>query len=87
MGQTTPDRPLDEFHTHQLSGFFDPPHSQDGHAWTIAWTYDLGAHWQFVGEWLRAVSNFPPRLALDQLAAQTQTQLQLAARYHFKAGW
>jgi hypothetical protein len=77
----------DEFHTHQLSGLFDPPHSQDGHAWTIAWTYDLGAHWQFVGEWLRAASNFPPRLALDELAMQTQTQLQLAARYHFKAGW
>jgi len=77
----------DEFHTHQLSGFFGPPRSQDGHAWTIAWTYDLGEHWQFLSEWLRAVSNFPPRLALDEPLMQTQTQLQLGARYHFKAGW
>jgi hypothetical protein len=77
----------DEFHTHQLSGLFDPAHTQDGHAWTIAWTYDLGEHWQFLGEWVRAESNFPPRLAFDEPAAQTQTQLQLAARYHFKAGW
>jgi hypothetical protein len=77
----------DEFHTHQLSGFYGPPSNQDGHAWTIAWTYDLGEHWQFVSEWLRAVSSFPPRLALDEPAMQTQTQLQLAARYHFKAGW
>jgi len=77
----------DQFHTHQLSGFLGPPHSQDGHAWTVAWTYDLGEHWQFVSEWLRAVSSFPPRLALDEPVMQTQTQLQLAARYHFKAGW
>ena len=77
----------DEFHTHQLSGFYGLPRNQDGHAWTIAWTYELGDHWQFVGEWLRVVSSFPPRLALDESAMQTQTQLQLAARYHFKAGW
>jgi hypothetical protein len=77
----------DEFHTHQLSGFLGPPRSEDGHAWTIAWTYDLGVHWQFLSEWLRAVSNFPPRLALDEPLMQTQTQLQLGARYHFKAGW
>jgi hypothetical protein len=77
----------DEFHTHQLSGFLGPPHNQDGHAWTIAWTYDLGEHWQFLSEWLRAAGNFPPRLALDEPLMQTQRQFQLAARYHFKAGW
>jgi hypothetical protein len=77
----------DQFHTHQLSGFLGPPHTQDGHAWTIAWTYDLGEHWQFLSEWIRVASSFPPRLALDEQVSQTQTQLQLAARYHFKAGW
>jgi len=77
----------DEFHTHQLSGFYGPPSNQDGHAWTIAWTYELDNHWQFVSEWVHAVSSYPPRLALDEAAIQTQTQLQLAARYHFRAGW
>jgi hypothetical protein len=77
----------DEFHTHQLSGFYGLPRDQDGHAWTIAWSYELGEHWQFLSEWLHVVSSFPPRLALDEQVSQTQTQLQLAARYHFKAGW
>jgi hypothetical protein len=77
----------DEFHTHQLSGFVGPPSSQDGHAWTLAWTYELGDHWQFVSEWVRAVSSFPPRLALDESVLQTQTQLQLAVRYHLDVAW
>jgi hypothetical protein len=77
----------DEFHTHQLSGLYGPPSNQDGHAWTLAWSYDLGDHWQFLSEWIHAVSSFPPRLALDESIMQAQTQLQLAARYHFKTGW
>jgi hypothetical protein len=77
----------DEFHTHQLSGLYGPPSNQDGHAWTLAWSYDLGDHWQFLSEWIHAVSSFPPRLALDEPIMQAQTQLQLAARYHFKTGW
>ena len=77
----------DEFHTRQLREFLGLPRNQDGHAWTIAWTYELGDHWQFVSEWLHAISSFPPRQTLDEPVMQTQTQLQLAARYHFKAGW
>ena len=77
----------DEFHTHQLSGFFAPPSNQDGHAWTLAWTYELGNHWQFVGEWLHAVSSFPPRLTVGESVTQAQTQLQLAVRYHLNAAW
>jgi hypothetical protein len=77
----------DEFHTHQLSGFFAPPHDQDGHAWTLAWTYELGDHWQFVTEGLRVVSSFAPRAELGEPVTQSQTELQLAVRYRFDLAW
>jgi hypothetical protein len=77
----------DDFHTHQVSGFFGPPGNQNGHGWTYAWSHELGEHWQFLAEWLRVASVFPPRTEFGNLAAQTQSQLQLAARYKFQFGW
>jgi hypothetical protein len=77
----------DEFHTHQVSGFDGPPSDQDGHAWTFAWSYELGEHWQFVAEYIRASSSFPPRTELDESVFDTQTQVQIAARYRFELGW
>jgi hypothetical protein len=77
----------DDFHTHQLTGFFGPPSNQNGHGWTYAWSHELGEHWQFLAEWLRVASVFPPRVEIGNLAAQTQSQLQLAARYKFQFGW
>jgi hypothetical protein len=77
----------DDFHTHQLTGFFGQPGNQNGHGWTYAWSHELGEHWQFLAEWLRVASVFPPRVEIGNLAAQTQSQLQLAARYKFQFGW
>jgi hypothetical protein len=77
----------DDFHTHQLSGFYGPASNENGHGWTFAWTHELGEHWQFVAEWLRVMSIFPPRMEIGNSAAQTQSQLQLAARYKFQFGW
>jgi hypothetical protein len=77
----------DTFRTHQVSGFHAPPSNQDGHAWTFAWTRDLGEHWQFVAEWLRAFSSFPPRAALAEPVFQIQTEIQLAVRYRFQLAW
>jgi hypothetical protein len=77
----------DDFHTHQLSGFDGPASNQNGHGWTFAWTHEFGEHWQVLAEWLRVVSIFPPRLEMGNPAAQTQSQLQLAARYKFQFGW
>jgi hypothetical protein len=77
----------DDFHTHQLSGFWGPPSNDDGHSWTFAWTHDCGDHWQAVAEWIRLSSSFPPRLALGESAAQVESQLQVAVRYRFHMMW
>jgi hypothetical protein len=77
----------DEFHTHQLSGFFGPPSNDAGHGWTFAWSHECGDHWQILTEWLRVTSRFPPRLALAQSAEQVESQLQLAVRHRFHLGW
>lgn len=76
----------DDFHTHQLSGFVGPQSNENGHAWTFGGSHQCGEHWQFLIEWLRVSSRFPPRLTLDQLAMQSSTQLQFAARYRFNFG-
>jgi hypothetical protein len=77
----------DTFRTHQLSGFYEAPSDNDGHAWTFAWTRDLGEHWQFVAEWLRVFSSFPPRAELEEPVFQIQTEIQLAVRYRFQLAW
>jgi hypothetical protein len=77
----------DDFHTHQLSGFYGPPSNDAGHSWTFAWSHEWGEHWQLVTEWIRVISRFPPRLALGKPAEQVESQLQIAARYRFELGW
>jgi hypothetical protein len=77
----------DDFHTHQLTGFYGPPSNQNGHGWTFAWSHELGEHWQLLAEWLRVASVFPPRAETGIPPAQTQSQLQLAARYKFQFAW
>jgi hypothetical protein len=77
----------DDFHTHQLSGFYGPPSNDAGHSWTFAGSHECGAHWQFVTEWLRVVSRFPPRVALGESATQVGSQFQLAVRYRFNLRW
>ena len=77
----------DDFHTHQLSGFWGPPSNDDGHSWTFAWSHDCGDHWQVVAEWIRLNSSFPPRLALGESPVQVESQVQVAVRYRFHLGW
>jgi hypothetical protein len=78
----------DDFHTNQLSGFYyGPPSDEDGRGWTFAWSHEYGDHWQFVTEWLRVTSRFPPRLALGESDLQLSSQFQLAVRYRFELGW
>ena len=78
----------DEFHTHQLTDYYggEAPGNQDGHAWTLAFTYEPSEHWQLLTEWVRATSSFPPRVELDESIIQTQSQFQLAVRYRFDLG-
>ena len=75
---------FDHFGTHEASGFGGPPSDETGHAWTAAWTYDLGEHWQTVAEYIHVWSRFPPRLELGDAPVQTQTQTQIAVRYRFR---
>jgi hypothetical protein len=58
------------------------PGNEDGHAWTVAYSLDRGAHWRFMLEWLRVRSNVAARPELlAEPALATETQVQLSARY------
>jgi hypothetical protein len=72
---------FDDFGTHQLSGFYGPPADNDGHAWTVGWTHELGDEWQLAAEWIRVASRFPPRETYGVPSSLLESQLQLAIRY------
>jgi len=74
----------DDFGTHQTSGFYGAPVNQTGHSWTLAWTYDMANHWQFLAEWIRVTSSFPPRASEGEPVDSTDTQVQAALRYRFR---
>ena len=74
----------DDFHTHQLCGFYGLPSNETGHSWTLSAAHEYGEHWQFLVEWLRVDSSFPPRLSIGTPVTQIQSQVQLAVRYKFR---
>jgi len=78
---------FDDFHTHQLSGFFGPPGDESGHAWTVGWTHEFGNEWRLVAEWIRVSSSFPPRLEYGGASALLESQTEVALRYRLHAGW
>jgi hypothetical protein len=66
----------------EFAGDASAPGSEDGHAWTLAYSIDRGDHWHFAAEWLRVRSNVPTRAAyFGEPALATETQLQISARY------
>ena len=77
---------FDQFRTRQSSGFYGPPSDDSGHAWTVAWTHDLGDRWQLAAEWIRVSSRFPPRANYGVPVALLESQTQLAVRYRFHLG-
>ena len=77
---------FDSFRTHQLSGFYGPPTDDDGHAWTVGWTHELGDEWQLVAEWIRVSSTFPPRAEYGVPSSLLESQVQLAIRYRLHLG-
>jgi hypothetical protein len=77
----------DAFGMHQESGLgYGPPNNETGHAATISWTHDFGDHWQSAVEWVRASSNFPPRVEYGVPTALLETQTQVAVRYRIRGG-
>ena len=56
--------------------------SEDGHAWTVAWTFERDDHWRFAVEWLRVESDVPARRAeLGESPFAAETKIELSARY------
>ena len=78
---------FDKFGTYQQSGYFGPPSDDSGHAWTAAWTHQLGEHWQLSAEWIRVLGRFPPRVGVGEAPAylESQTQVSILYRFHFGA--
>jgi len=56
--------------------------SEDGHAWTAAWSFERDDHWRFALEWLRVESNVPARAAdFGEPPFAAETKIELSARY------
>jgi len=56
--------------------------SEDGHAWTLAYSFDRGDHWRFAVEWVRVESDVPARVEqLGEPAFARESKLELLARY------
>ena len=56
--------------------------SEDGHAWTLAYSYDRGDHWRFALEWLRVASDVSARVELlNEPALATESKVEFSARY------
>jgi len=65
--------------------FDQHPHwagSEDGHAWTAAWSFEQDDHWRFALEWVRVDSNVPARTAdFGEPPFAAETKIELSARY------
>jgi hypothetical protein len=58
------------------------PGNEDGHAWTIAYSFDRGTRWRFILEWLQVRSSVTARpVLLGEPARATETKVELSARY------
>ncbi len=56
--------------------------SEDGHAWTLAWSYERGEDWRFALEWLRVESNVPARaFQLGEDPFALESKIEFSARY------
>jgi hypothetical protein len=55
--------------------------SEDGHAWTVAYTFDRGGAWRFAAEWLRVTSDVRARIPLGESPLATESKIELSARY------
>lgn len=64
------------------------PGSEDGHAWTLAYSWDRGDHWRFAAEWLRVTSDVQSRpVVLGEPALAIESQVEISARYVFNGAF
>jgi hypothetical protein len=66
----------DEFEVDTVSGAY----SDEGHAFTLGWTWKLREHVELAGEWLRVNSEVGGRAMLGEPASAREQSLQLAVR-------
>jgi len=74
------------YDTFEVTFMDDPslPGSEDGHAWTVAYSWDRGDHWRFAAEWLRVTSDVKSRrVYLGEPSLAIESQLEISARYVF----
>jgi len=64
-----------------FEGDASAPGSEDGDAWTLAYSWDRGGPWRFALEWLRVKSDVPNRLYLGENPLATESKIELSARY------
>lgn len=65
-----------------MNGDRSRPGSEDGHAWTFAYSWDRGDHWRFAAEWLRVASDVKSRPAqLGEPSFTIESKLEISARY------
>jgi hypothetical protein len=78
-----------EFGPHRLAVRYDefkvrpagaPFSAEDGHAWTLGWTWNVREHVELAAEWLRVDSVAGNRAALGEQPAAREQSLQLAVR-------
>jgi hypothetical protein len=61
--------------------------SEDGHAWTFAWSFELDQHWRLAAEWLRVGSDVPARVTdFGEASRATESKLEFSATYSLRGG-
>jgi hypothetical protein len=73
----------DDFSTYQTASAYSPHLSSDeGHALTVDWTWEVQKHVEVVVEWLDIHSNYTARVMLGELPQADEHCLQLALRLY-----
>ena len=57
--------------------------SENGHAWTVAYRYDINQNFTIAAEWLEIYSNRPAWAYFDLAEKKSEQQLQLTLRMRF----
>ncbi len=74
----------DDFETVENDNIPQDPNDSDGHAWTLAWRYDVNSNWQVGAEWLSLESYNENRYRLwSWPAEESQQQVQVVAQFRF----
>jgi hypothetical protein len=60
---------------------------EDGHAWTLAYSFDRGGPWRFAVEWLRVTSDVRARIRRGESPLATESKIEFSARYAIRGAF